>query len=177
MPVSRQKKEEILADLLEKMKGAKSIFFAKNLGLSVGQAQNMRRSLRDSGNSYRVAKKTLLKKAAQDALEIEVPNEILDGAVAAAFSMEDELTAIKNISKFAKETEKIEITGGIFEGKILSKEDAIRLSQIPGREELLAKMLGSMQSPLSGFVGVGNQLVAGLARVLDGYREQKESAA
>jgi len=176
MPVTRQKKEEVLADLLEKMKGAKSVFFAKNLGLSVHEAQDMRRILREGGSVYRVAKKTLLKKAAQDGMSIEIPNEVLDGAVGAAFSMEDELAAIKAIAKFAKASKKIEIVGGIFEGKILSKEDAIRLSNIPSKEELLAKLLGSMMSPLSGFVGVGNQLVAGLARVIDGYREQKAAS-
>lgn len=177
MAISRQKKEEILADLLEKVKSSKSIFFAKNLGLSVDEAQKMRRALRDGGNAFRVAKKTLIKKAAKDVQGIEITDETLEGAAGAAFALEDELSAVKILAKFAKETEKIEITGGIFEGKILSKEDAITLSKIPSREELLAKLLGSLNSPISGFVGVGSQVLGGFVRATNAYREQKEAAA
>lgn len=177
MAVTKQKKEQILADLNENMKSAKSVFFAKNLGLSVHQSQEMRTKLREGGNNFRVAKKTLIKKAANDGAGVEIPLEALDGAAGAAFAMEDELSAVKILAKFAKESEKIELTGGIFEGKSLSKEEVIALSQIPSREELLAKLLGSMQAPLSGFVGVGNQLISGLARVLNAYKEQKEQAA
>jgi len=176
MAITRKQKERILADLLEKMKAAKAVFFAKNLGLSVAEAQEMRRKLRSEGNVFKVAKKTLIKKAAHESANVDVPSEALDGAAGAAFSMEDELSALKILANFAKESEKIELTGGIFEGKLMSKDEVIALSKIPSKEELLAKLLGSMQAPLSGFVGVGNQLIGGLARVLDGYREQKESA-
>lgn len=176
MAITKQQKKQILAELVENMKNSQSVFFAKNIGLSVAEAQDMRTKLRENGNSFRVAKKTLIKKAANDEMGIDIPAEILEGAAGAAFAMEDELSAIKILAKFAKDSEKIELTGGIFEGKLLSKDEVIALSKIPGREELLAKLLGSMQAPLSGFVGVGNQLIAGLARVVDGYRAQKEAA-
>ncbi len=177
MPVTRKQKEEILLGLTEKMKEAKSVFFAKNLGLSVQDAQEMRRALRKSGNVYTVAKKTLIKKAAKSSIDIDVPSDALEGAAGAAFSMEDELAAVKTLANFAKKTEKIELTGGIFEGKIMNQSEVIALSKIPGKDELLAKMLGSMTSPLSGFVGVGNQLIAGFVRTLDGYQKQKAEAS
>ncbi len=176
MAVSRDQKAEILKTLNEEMKSAKAVFFAKNLGLSVADSQKMRRALRDGGSRFCVAKKTLIKKAAAETLQIEIDDSVMDGAVGAAFSTEDEFSAVKILAKFAKSTEKIEIVGGIFEGKAISKNDAITLSQIPSREELLSKMLGSLMSPLSGFVGVGNAVISGFVRVVDGIRKQKESA-
>jgi large subunit ribosomal protein L10 len=176
MALTKKQKEAILDELKTFMKDAKSVVFAKNLGLTVSEISDLRKALRETGTKYQVAKKTLLKKAAQDSLDVEVANEVLDGAVGATFSMEDELTGIKALAKFAKANEKIEIVGGIFEGKAITKAEAIQLSQIPSKEELLAKMLGSMQSPLTGFVGVGNQLISGFARVVDGYREQKAAS-
>jgi len=176
MAVSRDQKAKILENLKAEMANTKAIFFAKNLGLSVAESQKMRRALREKGSRFRVAKKTLLKKSAADALNIEIDDAVLDGAVGAAFSLEDELSAVKVLAKFAKETKKIEIVGGIFEGKSLSKADAIALSQIPSKDELLAKLLGSLTSPIAGFAGVGNALLGGFVRTLDGVRAQKESA-
>jgi large subunit ribosomal protein L10 len=173
MAVSKQQKKGILADLSEKIQKSKSIFFVRNLGLSVQDLQKMRSLLRKEGNMYRVAKKTLIKKAANEVSNIELPDSVLSGAVGVAFSVEDELSAIKIVANFSKTSDKIELVGGIFEGKVLSQEEVVALSQIPGKEELIAKFLGSLQAPLSGFVGVGNQLVSGFVRALDGYREQR----
>ncbi len=176
MPITRQKKEQILADLVANMKDAKSVYFAKNLGMTVEQAQDMRKILRENGASYRIAKKTLIKKAAKDGAAIEIDDNVLDGAVGAAFATEDEMTLLKVLTKLQKDTKKIEITGGIFEGKLISQEEAIALSKIPSREELLAKLLGSLMSPLSGFVGVGNQVVAGFVRATDAYQQQRAAS-
>ncbi len=173
MPVTRQKKEEVLTGLTANMKEAKSVYFAKNLGLSVKQAQEIRNTLRKSGGSFCVAKKTLIKKAAKDGIDLEINDDVLDGAIGAAFALEDELALLKILTKLEKTTKKIEITGGIFEGKVISKAEAIALSNVPSREELLAKLLGSLLSPISGFVGVGSQVIAGFVRVTDAYREQK----
>ncbi len=173
MPITRQKKEDILTGLTASMKEAKSVFFAKNLGLSVKQAQEIRKTLRDNGGSFSVAKKTLIKKAAKDGANIEIDDSVLDGAIGTAFALEDELGFLKALTKLQKTTKKIEITGGIFEGKVISKAEAIALSKIPSREELLAKLLGAMLAPISGFVGASSQVIAGFVRVTDAYREQK----
>lgn len=175
MPVSRQQKEEALAELIDSMKSARAVYFAKNLGLGVADSQNLRRQLRETGNSFRVAKKTLIKKAAQEVFSVEISDEALEGAVGVAFSEADEVSAVKTLAQVAKKTKKIELTGSIFEGGVLGKEDTIRISQIPSREELLAKLLGSLLSPISGFVGVGNQVISGFVRVVDAYEKQKAS--
>lgn len=175
MPVSRQKKQEVLSELNDAMKSAKSVFFAKNLGLTVKEVQQMRRVLRAQGNSFTIAKKTLLKKAASDSVQLEVDDRVLDGPVGAVFAMEDALSAIKLLAKLEKDTKKIEITGGIFEGRVLSQADAIALSKLPTRDELLAKLMGSMLAPVTGFVTVNSQLIAGFVRVLDGYREKQNA--
>ncbi|QQS59876.1 50S ribosomal protein L10 [Candidatus Peregrinibacteria bacterium] len=175
MPVSRQQKEESLAQLIEAMKSARAIYFAKNLGMGVRDSQDLRRKLRDSGNSFRMAKKTLIKKAIQEVFSLEISDEALEGAVGVAFSEMDEVSAVKTIADVAKKTKKIELTGAIFEGSVIGKEDTIRISKTPSREELLAQLLGSFMAPLSGFVGVGNQLISGFVRVVDAYEKQKSS--
>ena len=173
MPITRQKKEEVLADLIAGMKDSKSVYFAKNLGMTVAEVQAMRATLRENGGRYRIAKKTLLKKAAHEGAQIELDDAILDGSVGAAFAAEDELALLKALAKLQKDTKKIEITGGIFEGKAITQAEAIALSKIPSREELLAKLVGTMVAPLSQFVGASNQVIAGFVRATDAYREQK----
>jgi len=173
MAVPRQKKEEILADLIQKMKTSKSVFFTKNLGMTVLEAQNIRKLLREGGNSYHIAKKTLIKKAAQEGIEVELNDAILEGAIGAAFAMQNELAVLKLLSKLEKDTKKLEITGGIFEGKVINQTEAVALSKIPSREELLAKLLGALLSPINGFAGANCQVIAGFVRVLDSYRASK----
>lgn len=173
MAISRLKKEEILANLVENFGTAKSVVFAKNSGLSVSEIKDLRAQLRAENISFTVSKKTLFKKAS-DANSYEgFDIDALEGAVGAAVSSEDEVLPAKLIATFAKKNENIELVGGIVDGKFVGKDEIVNLSQLPSKEELYAKMLGSMQAPLSGFVGIGNNLIGGLARCLDQVREQK----
>ena len=176
MAITRQKKEEILSKLVESFGAAKSVVFAKNTGLSVSDTRNLRAALRAENVSFTVAKKTLFKKAADSAKCEGFDMEILEGAIGAAVSSDDEVTPAKLIATFAKKNESLELIAGIVDGKFLGTDEIKSLSALPSKEELYAKMLGSMQAPLSGFVGIGNNLISGLVRTLDQVREQKEAA-
>ena len=176
MAVTRQKKEEILSSLTEKFGRSKSVIFAKNMGLSVEQMSHLRTLLREKGAEFVVAKKTLLQKAAE-ANGIEgVTQDVLEGAIGVAFSYEDQIFPAKVLTKFSKQNENLVISIGIMDHRVLSKSEVIALSALPSREELLAKFMGSLLAPLSGFVGIGNALIGGFVRALDGVRAQKEAA-
>ncbi len=166
MALTKVKKQEIIADLTDKFKDSKSVFFSSYLGLSVNDLSEMRRDIKESGSKMVVAKKTLIKIAAKNAENIELPDESMDGAIACVFSNEDEIAAAKVVAKWAKSKKDfVTLTGGIFEGKALSKDDAIALSKIPAREELLAKLLGSLKSPISGFVRSLKSPISGFTNV------------
>lgn len=172
MAVTRKQKEDILATLVENFKKSKSVVFAANHGLSVNEMSELRTTLRDAGIDFQIAKKTLFMRASAES-GIELSRELLDGPVGAAFSYEDEVAAAKALAKFAKKHEKLSLVIGVMEGKVLNTAQVIELSALPSKEELLAKFMGSLQAPLSGFVGLGNNLIGGFVRALDQIREQK----
>lgn len=176
MAITREKKEQILQELTEHFSRAKSIVFAKNLGLSVSEVSALRSVLRKSGIVFKVSKKTLFRKAAESQGISNFSEDALDGAVGAAISFEDELAPAKILLKFLKETKKIELVAGILEGKALTAEAVHELAKLPSKEELIAKFMGSLQAPISGFVGVSSNLLGGFVRALDQVRQQKESA-
>lgn len=176
MALSRSKKEDILQKLVDSFGSAKSVVFAKNTGLSVAEIKELRSELRKENISFTVAKKTLFEKAAEQNSVKGFDITTLEGAIGVAVSPEDEVLGAKLIASFAKKNDKIELVAGIVEGNFLNTAEVGNLSQLPSKEELYAKMLGSMQAPLSGFVGVGNNLIGGLTRCLDQVREQKESS-
>jgi large subunit ribosomal protein L10 len=176
MAITRLKKEEILKSLVESFGSAKSIVFARNNGLSVKDTKELRSTLRGENITFQVAKKTLFKKAAEANNMTGFELDLLEGAVGVAISSEDEVIPAKMIATFAKKNENVELVAGIVDGKFLGESEIKELSNLPSKEELYAKLLGSMQAPLSGFVGIGNNLISGLVRTLDQVREQKEAA-
>lgn len=172
MAVTRQKKEEILADLKEKFEGAKSIIFSDYRGLSVHDIQKLRRALREKNVSYKVAKKTLIKLAAEDAGYKDIPAESMEGPVGVAFSYEDEVSAAKTLADLGKEFETLKLLGGLIEGEILSLDKVTALSQMPSKEELLSKLVGSLKAPSSGLANVLSGSIRNLVYVVEAHRQK-----
>jgi len=137
MAVTKQQKAEILADLTEKFKNATSIGFAATSTLTVAEFSDLRNSLREVNASYTIAKKTLIKIALKDALDIED-----DDAVAGLGKVNDLVKSTKG--------EKVEWAVSIFEGELKDNESTKAIAGMPSRETLLGRLVGSMQSPLSG---------------------------
>jgi large subunit ribosomal protein L10 len=173
MAITRDQKTAILDDLKQKFQDAKGIVFAQYRGLSVEDAQELRRGLRESNVDYKVAKKTLIKLAAKE-MDYDIPTEVMDGPIGVAFGFDDEIVAAQKVQEFAKKFESLSIMGGFMEGKAITADVVIQLASIPSRDVLLAQMMGSMMSPLTGFVGIGNGVTGGFVRVLNAYREQRE---
>ena len=172
MPVSKQKKEDILQKLVEKFGRSKSVVFADYRGLDVAGISDLRSQLRAENAEMQVAKRTLIKLAAKD-LVGEVDDSAMEGPVFATFSYEDALSGIRVLFKFSKTNANLKLLGGIIDGKVVGPEVIQQYAELPSYDQLLAKLIGSMNAPISGFVGIGNSLVSGIVRVLNAYKNTK----
>ena len=177
MALTKDQKTEVLNQLIEKMKSAKSVVFADFQGISVKDMQDLRGKMREKGVEYKITKKTLIRLAAKEAGFGELSDEELQGPVGAAFSMEEEVAAAKLIHEYAKKNKNLKLRRALFEGRILSLSETKELALLPGREELLAKFVYILKSPIQGFHGVLNNTISGFVRVLDAIKEQKEQSA
>ena len=151
MAVTKAQKVEILADLKKKMQDSKSIMFAHYIGMTVADVSTLRGTLKKGKSEMKVAKKNLMRLAARELNLPEVPEETLDGAVACIFSFEDPLSGAQIAFKFGKTHKQVELIGGIYEGKLISKDEARALAQIPSKEVLLSMFAAMCIGPLSSF--------------------------
>jgi len=174
MPKTKIQKEVILRDLGEKIKKAKSVVFAEFNSLGVKENEDLRNRLRAENGEYFVAKKTLLDIAFKDSKVEGLKIRELSGKVAAIFGYGDEVAPARILGKFKKEIpDKVDFAGGILENKFISSETVKTLADLPGKQELYAKMVGSMMAPVSGFVNVLAGNLRGLVRVLKAIEEKK----
>ncbi len=172
MPQTREEKKQLVKDLTELFKTMKSAVFADFKGLKVKEITALRRLCHAQGIAYTVAKKTLMKIAAQDAGLSFDPGALAD-SYALALGLKDEVSPAKILVDFAKKHEALKILGGILEGKMVEKSAIMTLAQLPSRAELLAKLVGSLRSPLAGLVNVMAGNIRGLLYILSAYKEKK----
>lgn len=172
MPKSKEQKKQLLENIKDKLSKSKAVVFSSDKGLNVKTVEQMRREMKRGGAEYLVTKKTLLLLATKDMPGHEVIDE-LKGSVGVTLSYEDEIAGPKIVNKFAKESEALELGGGILEQKFILADTVKRLATLPSREQLLAKLVGSLQSPISGVVGVLKGNWRNLVGVLQAIKEQK----
>ena len=172
MAKTREKKEVMIASLEEKFAKAKAAVIVDYKGLKVKETEELRKALRQKGVEFNIAKNTLAKIALKKN-GIEFDEGIFKKPIAIAFTYADEVAPAKEIDLFAKKHEALEILGGILEKKMLDADAVRRLAALPSREELLAKMVGSIASPLSGMVNVLAGNLRGFVQVLNAYKEKK----
>ncbi len=161
-------KVELKAPVVEEIKanleGAKSVVLVDYLGLTVEQDTNLRRATREAGLIYKVYKNTMVKRAIEGTEFAELEKD-LDGPTAVAISKDDATAPARIVANFAKTAKKLEMKSGIVEGTYYDKDGIQVIASVPSREELLSRLLGSLQSP-----------IANLARVLNQVSEQKAEA-
>lgn len=141
-------------------------------GLSVDEITQLRRALQKENSDFTVTKNTLCKIASKGT-NFEAIESLMQGLNAIAFGFGDEVSAAKVVAKFIKENKKGEIIGGVMEGNLLNADEAKKLANMPSREELYAKMLGSINSPASGIVYGVNGVMSALVRAIDAVAKQK----
>ena len=173
MPKTKQQKEQEVEQLNQSLKNAKSVVFTTFDGLNVFDSQELRNSLRNEKISYQVSKKTLLKKALADSKLEGIDINELKGNVGVAIGLEDEVAPAKLIAKFAKEHEQLQICGGILEKQFITAAKVKELSSLPYKLELIAKTIGTIKAPISGFVNVMAGNLRGLMNVLGAIKESK----
>ena len=169
-----------VAELKEQLTSAKGVVLTGYKGLTVAQDTALRREFREAGVTYHVVKNTMLRLAAQEA-GIEGLADHLEGTTAFAFSAEDAVAPAKVIGGFIKknkldESGVLTIKVGMVEGQVIDAKEVNALATLPSREELIAKMLGSMNAPISNTVNVLQGVIRNAVYVLDAVRAQKESA-
>lgn len=174
MAISKQKKEEVVADLVQKLNQAKSVVFTDYRGLTVEELNEVRNELRKDGIEYKVIKNTLFNIAAKDAgLDLDLKQATGGHPIAAAFGFGDEVAPAKVVNSYANKNEKLEILGGILEGKEISAIMVKSLAKLPSREELYGKLVGTLAAPMSGMVNVLQGNIRGLVNVLNSIKETK----
>ena len=169
---TKQFKSEKIDAIKSKIEKAQVAIVTEYKGFSVEEITQLRREIQKDGGDYMVTKNTLAKIAVKGT-EYEALTEKLSGPVALAFGFSDPVSPAKALTKFIKETKKGEILGAVLDGKLLSVEETKALANLPTKEELYAKMLGSINSPASGIVGCVNGVMASLTRAIAAVRDQK----
>lgn len=172
MPKTRVQKEAKVTDLVADLKAMKSIVFANYEKLPVSDIEALRKLCRAEGVSYTVAKKTLLKKAMAEA-GLTIDPKAIEGNFATLIAMTDEVAPAKIAVKFAKDHEALTVKGGVLDGALVDAKAIVALSKLPGKQELLAKLVGSLNAPVSGFVNVLAGNLRGLVTVLTRIQESK----
>ena len=175
MAVIRPEKVAKIAEVKELLTNSKCTILVDYCGLTVAQDTKLRRAMRQAGIKYSVVKNTFIRIAAQEA-GIEGLESFLEKNTAIASSPEDPVAVAKILTDFAKENKVMTIKAGVLDGKVISAEDIKALASLPSREVLLAKMLGSMMSPISGLANVLQGTIRNFVYVLDAVRKEKESA-
>nr|WP_320115396.1 50S ribosomal protein L10 [uncultured Desulfuromonas sp.] len=165
-------KVQLVEEFAAKLATAKAAFVADYRGLNVDQVNELRGKLRDAGVEYRVVKNTLLRLAAKGT-DFECLSEYLQGPNAIAIAQEDPVAPAKVLSEYAKDSKFFELKTAVLEGKILNEAEIKALAELPSREVLLGKMLGSINAPVSNFVGVLAAVPRSLVQVLGAIRDQK----
>lgn len=166
------KKEATIEQLRERIAGAKNLFFTNYAGLTVEEISKLRNELRKDGSTYGVVKNTLFKRAAGDELAAGL-DAILAGPTGVVFAGDDPVAPAKAIKTFSDATKPVAVKAAYIDGRFVDAAQVQALAALPPKIELLARLLGTLNSPITGLVRVlsGNQ--SGLVRVLNAIREQR----
>lgn len=177
MPKTKQEKQSEVASLVERFSLMQSAVIAAFAKIKVKDERVLRNEMKNLGASYQVVKKTMLKRALSD---LKLAGDFLDdlkGTLVLAIGTRDPVAAVKALAKFAKGKEAFSLHGGFLQEhgaiRALTKGEVLALSQIQSREELLSRVVGSLQSPLAGMVNVMAGNLRNFVQVLNAYSKVK----
>ena len=176
MALTRQEKEQMLQEYADKLQRAQVVIWADYRGTTVPQLQELRGQLRPFGAEAVVVKNTIMRLALEQ-MGLPVSTEVMAGPSAVTLVYDNVPAATKVVTAFASANERVfRVKGGMAGGRVISVADVAALSTLPSREVLLARVLGSMQAPISGLVGTLAAVMRGLMNVLNARAEQLEGA-
>ncbi|MBT5337794.1 50S ribosomal protein L10 [Candidatus Falkowbacteria bacterium] len=173
MAKTKQQKQEAIDQIVAKIKDAKGLVIANHEGLTVNDSQVLREKCKEQNVEFVAVKKTLLKLALESAGIKDADTKSMTGGLAIAISGEDEVAPAKILKDFAKTHSQVVFCGGVLEGTLVSAEQVGKLADLPSKLELLAKVVGSIKAPVTGFVNVLSGNLRGLVNVLNAIKENK----
>ena len=147
-----QIKSQVVAEIVEKLQKSSSTIVVDYKGLTVEEVTELRKKMREAGVEYKVYKNTLVRRAAQEVGITEFNDELLVGTNAIAFGYEDPIAPARVIKEFMEDHPKMKLKMGVVEGEFYTEAQIVEFANIPPREVLLAKLLGSLKAPMSNFV-------------------------
>jgi large subunit ribosomal protein L10 len=174
--MERAQKQEFVDGLAGKLAVAECVYVTDFTGLDVERMTQLRSKLRSSNAEYVVVKNTLARRAIAGT-SAEALGGLLEGPTAFALSRDDVVAAARALTDFAKDGDLPRLKGGIVAGRIVGIDEIRRLASLPGREALLGQMVGSLKSPIQGFVYVLSGVLSMFVRTVDALRAQKAEAA
>jgi len=167
-----QQKQEYVEALTEKLNASVAGVVVDYKGITVADDTTLRRKLREAGVEYAVVKNTMLRRAADKAGLSEL-DSVLEGSTALAISRNDHVAAAKILSEYAEKNKDFSIKAGFVEGKVIGTDEVEELAKMPPKEVLVAKVLGGLNAPISGFVGVLHANLRGLVCALNAIAEKQ----
>lgn len=167
--ITKQKKQEIVAELVDKFQKQKSVIFTDFRGIGVNKLMTIRRSLKKVGAEFKVARKTFLRLALKK-ISIDYDPKELNGEIGVIFSYDDPVTPAKTAVSFRKENPTFKLLKGILNGKLITAEEAIALAKLPSREQLLGKLVFALNAPIQGFHNVLQANIKNLVVVINKIR-------
>lgn len=170
MPTVR--KEELVGEIKDRFNGAEAVILTDYRGLTVKEMQQLRSAVREAGGEVKIYKNSLTEIAIR---ELALPNmdEYLEGPTACVFIGGDPVAPAKALAAFAKEHQALELKGGLVSNQVIGSDGVKAIAKLPSFEELVAKLLGTMQNPLRGTVTVLSGPARALVTALDAVAKQK----
>lgn len=167
-------KKQQVEEIKQKFEKSESILFYDYRGLTVDEVSDLRNQFREAGVEYKVIKNNILRRAAEEQ-KIEGLEQSLTGPTAAVFGYNDAVSGPKVLVDFVKKVKKTEIKVGILNGALVDAEQINQLASLPTKDELIAKLAGTLNAPIAGLAMALNAIPSGFARALAAVRDQKQA--
>lgn len=172
MPLTREKKETIVKELESRIDRQKSIVFMDFKGIKVKDLSGLRNRLKDQNSEMKVSKKNLINIALKNK-DIQFDPKDLSGEVAVIFGYEDEVSSSKAVYQFTKDTKMGKILGGFVDKQFYGENDMIKLAELPPKDQLIGRFMGTINAPVSNFVGVLGGNMRQLVTVISAIKDKK----
>lgn len=176
MKKTRQEKEQMVAEITDKLSRSEGAILVDYRGLDVAQISELRRQMRDSGVDFKVVKNTLTSIAAHNA-GIEGLDQYLEGPIGIAFGYDDPVLPAKLLNDFAKVNEDLEFRAGLLGDSVIGEEKVKELAKLPSREEMLGRVAGTFQAPIAGFASTCQGVIRKFVYAVEAVRKEKEEAS
>jgi len=171
--ITKEQKQTIIQELLDKFKIANGYYLVDFSGMTVETAKTFRRALKAKGYDYKVAKNTLILRALAELGENPVPEKAFFGQTGVVFTYDDPVTPAKIIKEQSEKTNIPKLKGAVIEGKFFDGSKLKEIAALPTKQDIMASIVGSLHAPVSGIVGSINAVLRDVASLIEEVAKQK----